>query len=40
MARTEAGTIVAMEILVEKKIIAPVRVLLKLSTLSIDWPPP
>src|SRR6185436_21196523 len=37
---TETGSIVAVEILVEKDVIAPMRVLLESCQSSIDWPFP
>ena len=39
VARTETGPVVAVEVLVEQEIIAPVRVLLKLPGFPIDRPP-
>ena len=40
VARSEAGPVVAMEVLVEEQQIAPVRVFLELRGPSIDRPPP
>src|SRR4051812_7922550 len=39
MAGTEAGAVVAVEVLVEREVITPVRVLLKLAGTSVDRPP-
>src|SRR4051812_43583357 len=39
MAGAEAGTIVAVKVLIEREVIAPVRVFLKLAGAPVDRPP-
>src|SRR5215831_5260834 len=39
MTGAEAGTVVAVKVLVEREVIAPVRILLKLASAPVDWPP-
>src|SRR5262245_11403816 len=39
MTGTEASTVVAVKVFVERQVIAPVRVLLKLAGASVDRPP-
>src|SRR5215831_15309997 len=39
MASTEAGAIVAMKVLVEREVIAPMWILLKRAGTPVDWPP-
>src|SRR4051794_25474611 len=38
MARADAGTIVAVEVLVKEDVIPPVRVRLELFCTTVDWP--
>src|SRR5215467_9021595 len=39
MARPEAGTVVAVEVLVEEDEVAPVRILLEFARSAVDGPP-
>ena len=38
VARTEPGAVVAVELIVERDVIAPGRVFLKYLLASVDWP--